>query len=369
MKPQTRWEQTTRFLDELPPWQALGSGVVVFFGVSMAVSTLPPWGFAFGTVGITGLVGWLLSGNPLVRVTWQPKPSEPASLPMPTTTPKPDEPVQRTVINEPLEMVELPGGEFWMGSPESEPGRHPDEERHRVRVSSFAMAKVPVTQTLYREVMGVNPSHHIGDDLLAEYQGSDLPAEQVSWFDAVRFCNRLSEQAGLRPCYRIMEPKKAAGEGREDQKTGLPEVEWIQSTNGYRLPTEAEWEYACRAGTATTFSFGDHPTQLAEYAWFDDNSEQRTHEVGTKKPNKWGLHDLHGNVWEWCWDYYDDYRAVSGIVNNPVGPRSGSGRVARGGSLVNEPWFLRSAYRLWVQPEDGVRNVGFRCVRASERQR
>ncbi len=127
MKPRTRLEQTTRFLDELPPWQALGSGVVVFFGVSMALSRLPPWGFAVGTVGITGLVGWLLlSGKPLVRVTWQPKPSEPepapASLPTPTVTPKPNEHAHRTLNNELLTMVELPGGEFWMGSPENEEG-------------------------------------------------------------------------------------------------------------------------------------------------------------------------------------------------------------------------------------------------------
>ncbi len=178
------------------------------------------------------------------------------------------------------------------------------------------MAKYPVTQKLYQEVMEQSPSY---------FKGESLPVEQVSWFDAVRFCNKLSERVGLQPCYRIEEAE------------AQPEVEWDQSANGYRLPTEAEWEYACRAATETAYSFGDDAAQLHEYAWFDGISEGRAHEVGHKKPNGWGLHDLHGNVWEWCWDWYGDYQVSNDLTvsqANTIGPPTGNGRVLRGGSFA-----------------------------------
>jgi formylglycine-generating enzyme required for sulfatase activity len=263
-------------------------------------------------------------------------------------------------------MLELPGGEFWMGSPENESERYDDETRHRVRVSPFAMAKYLVTQKLYQEVMEQSPSY---------FKGESLPVERVSWFDAVRFCNKLSERVGLQPCYRIVEPKQGKDKpaDEEAQAEAQPEVEWDQTADGYRLPTEAEWEYACRAGTATAYSFGDDAAQLGEYAWFKGNSENRTHEVGTKKPNGWGLSDLLGNVWEWCWDWYAEYPVTSDNDKSvslvcPVGPPSGDWRVLRGGSFGGEPWSLRSANRNRREPTDQVRGRGFRCVRGSARQ-
>ena len=267
-------------------------------------------------------------------------------------------------LPEALEMIELPGGEFWMGSPETEPDRYRDETRHRVRVSPFAMAKVPVTQKLYQEVMEQSPSY---------FKGESLPVETVDWFDAVRFCNKLSERVGLRPCYRIVEPAPKKTEGEEAQAEAQPDVEWDQTADGYRLPTEAEWEYACRAGTKTAYSFGDDAVPLGEYAWFDGNSENRTHEVGRKKPNGWGLSDLYGNVWEWCWDWYGEYQVSSDNDKSvslvcPIGPPSGAGRVLRGGSFAYEPRFLRSADRYRVEPTIRYQDRGFRCVRGSGRQ-
>jgi formylglycine-generating enzyme required for sulfatase activity len=190
----------------------------------------------------------------------------------------------------------------------------------------------------------------------------DRPVDSVSCFDAVRFCNRLSEKAGRKPCYRITEPEAGSD--------AAPQVEWDREADGYRLPTEAEWEYACRAGTETAYSFGDDAAQLGEYAWFEVNSERHTHEVGTKKPNGWGLHDLHGNVWEWCWDWYEDYqltpdndKSVSQVC--PIGPPTGDRRVLRGGSFAFEPVELRSAARGWFLPEDRMQAWGFRCVRGA----
>lgn len=317
-----------------------------------------PLGLALGTVPSLGMMlvhptaGLITGGLTLGAAVWLGLTGDPIALPV-------------ADLPEPLEMIELPGGEFWMGSPETEPGRGNDEIRHRVRVSAFAMAKYPVTQKLYQEVMGDNPSYR---------KGEDLPIEMVSWFDAVRFCNKLSERVGLRPCYRIVEPKQPMPQQQKEEEgddawaKARPEVEWEQSGEGYRLPTEAEWEYACRAGTETAYSFGDDPAQLGDYAWFGSNSEVRTHEVGTKKPNGWGLYDLYGNVWEWCWDWYGEYQATrdndsSVMVSCPIGPPIGDRRVLRGGSFAFEPVELRCAARGWFLPEDRLQAWGFRCVR------
>ncbi len=318
-----------------------------------------PLGLALGTIPSLGMMlvsptaGLIACGVTLGAAVWLGLTGDPIALPV-------------AELPEPLDMIELPGGEFWMGSPESEPERYPDEIRHRVRVSPFAMAKYPVTQKLYLEVMEQSPSH---------YKGESLPVETVSWFDAVRFCNKLSERVGLRPCYQIVEPKQGnekPADGDEAQAEAQPEVEWDQRANGYRLPTDAEWEYACRAGTETVYSFGDEPAQFGEYAWFGSNSEVRTHEVGTKKPNGWGLHDLHGNVWEWCWDWYGDYQVTndkSVSLVCPIGPPTGVWRVLRGGSFADVPGVLRSASRYWVVPEDRGQFGGFRCVRGTVAER
>ena len=208
-----------------------------------------------------------------------------------------------------------------MGSYKSE---FPDEmPAHQVRLSAFSIGKHEVTQAQWMSVMGgKNPS---------SFKGDDLPVEQVSWNDAVEFCKQLSAKTGY----------------------------------NFRLPTEAEWEYACRAGTNTEYSFGDDEKQLGEYAWYNGNSGDKTHPVGTRKQNPFGLFDMHGNVWEWCSDWYGEnyYNQLSkqGVAVNPQGPATGKQRVVRGGSwgsFVN----LRSAYRVRFSP--GVINdlVGFRVV-------
>ena len=368
-----RLEETMRRVDGWSPRLAIGVGLAGFFVVSLLLTRLPVWGFVAGCCLLSAAIVWLaLSAKPVFKVIYPaaPSPTLVRPNPLPVASLPTVEPASAKALAEPLEMIELPGGEFWMGSPPQAPGRRDDEARHRVRVSAFEMARFPVTQRLYVELMGENPSHFRGTDLLAEFSGDAVPVDNVSWFDALRFCNRLSQRAGLRPCYRITEPppERKLDDGREVQ----PEVEWDQNANGYRLPTEAEWEYACRAGTETAYSFGDDPARLGEHAWFDHNSWTQTHEVGMKKPNRWGLYDLHGNVWEWCWDWYGygvyleisaqdrSYRLVS-----PVGPQTGTGRVVRGGSFYNGPLFLRSANRNRHEPEDRYWNVGFRCVRGT----
>ena len=162
-------------------------------------------------------------------------------------------------------------------------------------------------------------------------QSENQPAVYVSWNDAVAFCDWLSKKEGKQ----------------------------------YRLPTEAEWEYSCRAGTTTAYSFGDDPSKLGEYAWFTGNSGGKTHEVGTKKPNAWGLYDMHGNVWQWCQDWYDDrYKEYSkdSPTRDPQGPSAGRFRVYRGGSFSSTPSYCRSASRYRNVPTLRDSNLGFRVV-------
>ena len=175
------------------------------------------------------------------------------------------------------------------------------------------------------------------------------------WFDAVAFCNALSAQVGLQACYQL--------DGER--------VRWDRSADGYRLPTEAEWEYACRAGTTSKWFFGDDPNELARYAWFAGNADLRVHPVGTKAPNPWGLHDMSGNVWEWCWDWYGRYgfrRYLAGWMRVLKWLRRRSPRTLRGGSALNDPWNLRSAVREWDAPALRDASIGFRCVRRPRRQ-
>jgi formylglycine-generating enzyme required for sulfatase activity len=237
----------------------------------------------------------------------------------------------------PLVMMELPGGRFLMGSPDADNMAHDGEKpQHEVTISGFCIGVTPVTAGLYHEVMRA--------ETLPEEQ-VQLPAVGVSWDDAVEFCNRLSARQGYRPCYR--------------HRFGRWACDWY--ADGYRLPTEAEWEYACRAGTTTRYTFGDDPVHLQHYAWFRENSSERAHEVARKRPNPWGLYDMHGNVWEWIRDGYGDY--TSGLFVDPAGPSSGQFRVVHGGSFGFSPEFLRSANRGRGLPEGRLRLHGFRCVR------
>jgi formylglycine-generating enzyme required for sulfatase activity len=223
-----------------------------------------------------------------------------------------------------MKFVVIPPGEFMMGSPKGEPGRRDHETLHRVTLTkAFEFGVYEVTQEQYEQVMGTNPSIS---------KGPQNPVEQVSWDDAVEFCRKLS----------AMPAEKKAG--------------YV-----YRLPTEAEWEYSCRAGTTTAFSFGDSDSQLGGYAWFDENSGNTTHPVGQKKSNPWGLYDMHGNIYEWCQDRYGDY--PSGSVTDPIGPASGSHRVLRGSSFSHRSSFVRSAFRSFTQPVNHLNNFGFRPAR------
>jgi formylglycine-generating enzyme required for sulfatase activity len=202
-----------------------------------------------------------------------------------------------------MALVPIPAGEFRMGSPGFDPDAYDDEKpQHPVRITRpFYLGACPVTQAEYQAVMGANPSYF--------KEQPENPVETVSWYDAVRFCNSLSEREDLRPFFTI-----------EGERVTVPD--WGGA--GYRLPTEAEWEYACRAGTPTRYSFGDDPAALGDHAWYSENSASTTHPVRQKHPNSWGLYDMHGNVWEWCWDVWDAeyYRQFTGgsPIDDPSGP-------------------------------------------------
>ena len=240
-----------------------------------------------------------------------------------------------------------------MGSPDDEPGRSNIagiETQHQVTISKgFYMSKYTITQGQYFAIMEYNPSTYT---VSGDGKGR-LPVEGISWYDAIEFCNKLSEKYGFTPAYTI----------------NGTNVGWNENANGYRLPTEAEWEYACRAGTTTAWFHGGEEAGLEDYAWYGVNSgdnggttNRKTHEVGKKLPNAWGLYDMHGNVWEWCWDWIGIY--PSSPSSDPTGPTAGSSRVLRGGSwgfLYGQN--LRSASRGGNDPSDRNDVSGCRLVR------
>ncbi|NUN16161.1 MAG: SUMF1/EgtB/PvdO family nonheme iron enzyme [Myxococcales bacterium] len=236
--------------------------------------------------------------------------------------------------------VWLPKGTFTMGSPDSELGRFDWENQRLVTVGPLMVATTPVTQEQYQEIMGTNPSYFAGNP--------SHPVEGVTWFDAIEFCNRLSKKHGLPEAY-----KKT-----KDSVTLLP------ASTGYRLLTEAEWEYAARAGTQTAYFFGNDPAELKRYAWFGEGKSDTTHPGESKEPSPWGLYDIYGNVWEWCWDWYAaPYDPKD--VDNPLGPPTGEDRICRGGSFRDEALFLRSAFRDYWTPDDWNWYQGFRVCRSS----
>ncbi len=208
----------------------------------------------------------------------------------------------------------IPGGKFRMGE---------GKESHDVTITRpYYLGVFQVMQEQYQRVMGNNPS---------SFNGAENPVEQVSWDDAVSFCKKLSEVPAEKSAGRV-----------------------------YRLPTEAEWEYACRAGTTTTYCFGDSVSQLDDYAWYMNNSGETTHAVGLKKPNAFGLYDMHGNVWEWCQDWYGGY--PSGALIDPRGPSGGSNRVGRGGCWGGGAALCRSAFRSSFDPTERSVSFGFRAA-------
>jgi formylglycine-generating enzyme required for sulfatase activity len=239
-----------------------------------------------------------------------------------------------------IELKRIPAGSFLRGSPDDDKDAGTDEmPRHEVRITrSFYLSIYEVPQAQYEAVMGKNPSYFSatggGKDTVAGQSTAQHPVESVSWLGAVRFCNKLSDREGLRPFYEI-----------DGQNVRVPD--W--NGTGYRLPTEAEWEYACRANASppTRYSFGDNAAELDEYAWFGSAfNEGSTHPVGEKKSNGFGLHDMHGNVWEWCWDLYNvSYYTKRSSYIDPSGPETGEARVLRGGSWRYDATDARSASR------------------------
>jgi formylglycine-generating enzyme required for sulfatase activity/predicted Ser/Thr protein kinase len=240
-----------------------------------------------------------------------------------------------------MTLIHIRPGTFVMGSSVGDDDEKPP---HEVRLTSgFYLGKYPVTQREYETVCGRSSGYFKGDPR--------KPVEQVSWLDAILFCNLISAKEGLTPFYSI-----------KDGEVTVPE--W--RSPGYRLPTEAEWEYACRAGRTSAFGFGDDPTKLDGYAWHAGNSGGQTHKVGSRRPNAWGLHDMHGNVWEWCWDWYEPRYYQRGANVDPRGPGSPRKfRSLRGGHWGDKPEDLRSANRIWFEPSIRVRFIGFRLARSS----
>jgi formylglycine-generating enzyme required for sulfatase activity len=223
-----------------------------------------------------------------------------------------------------MKFVLIPAGSFTMGADKHFENANDDETpTHRVTISQpFYLGKYEVTQEQWVAVMGENPSN---------FKGRNNPVEQVSWDDAQAFISKLNQK---------------------------------EKTDKYRLPTEAEWEYAARAGTNTTYSFGDDAGQFGQYGWYDGNSGETTHPVGQLQPNAWGLHDMYGNVWEWVQDWYGEHYYADSPSSDPPGPASGSSRVFRGGSWGSPAKRSRSAYRYDYTPDYRVSYLGLRLLLA-----
>jgi formylglycine-generating enzyme required for sulfatase activity len=241
-------------------------------------------------------------------------------------------------------MVKIPADSFMMGSNEGF-----KKPIHKVTLDAFYMDTTEVTQAEYKELMRVNPSKFKGN--------SNRPVETITWYDAVLYCNARSKRDGLESVYQYTRVIGKAGNGCK----GLENLVIDFNKNGYRLPTEAEWEYACRAGTTTQYYWGD--LMDGDYARWFKNSNGTTQPVGTKKPNAWGLYDMSGNVWEWCHDWYNRTYYASSPEKNPPGPNSGVRRVLRGGSWGSgDGCYLLSAGRSNGLPDLRGDGSGFRCV-------
>ena len=237
-----------------------------------------------------------------------------------------------------IEMILLPKGSFMMGANQN--SRFADEDElpaHKVSFKKgFWISTVPIPQSFYHAVTGQNPSKN---------KSMEHPVDSVTWFDAIRFCNALSLRENLTPAYEI---------DVDDES----EIRWSKASNGYRLLTEAEWEFAARANRKYVFSGGDDPDLVG---WYQDNTEEASKPVGQKEPNVWGLYDMSGNVWEWCWDWKEPYNDRSAM--DPIGPAEGLGRIFRGGSYLNDPTYMRVSYRGFERPGNHLPNLGFRIAR------
>jgi formylglycine-generating enzyme required for sulfatase activity/serine/threonine protein kinase len=249
----------------------------------------------------------------------------------------------------------IPAGEFIMGSRDEDAEAEKDEKpAHPVKISGFYMGIHEVTQAQYQEVMGINPSFFSstggGKNQVAGRPTDAYPVEYVTWLDAVRFCNALSQRDGLPAFYEI--------NGETVENVEIPN----KKGPGYRLPTEAEWEYACRAGKDTTYSFGNDPALLSDYGWFGQNAVGMSHPVGEKLPNAFGLYDMHGNVFERCADLYDDTYYKRSPTDDPLRASGTGARLIRGGSWLREPRWSRSSRRAECSPIGRYGDNGFRVA-------
>jgi formylglycine-generating enzyme required for sulfatase activity len=267
-----------------------------------------------------------------------------------------------TVTVQLINLVKINGGKFIMGSPATEYGSFNDEHpQQEITLSGFSMGEHLITQRQWEIVMGDTPS---------EYKGSNLPVEQISWYDALVFCNKLSIMGELGPAYRIGGSTNPADWGAipKDISARWNAVQIVDGSNGYRMPTEAQWEYACRAGTTTPFYTGANLTTSqgnydGRYPYHNNAkgvTRDRTVPVGSFAPNEWGLYDMHGNVWEWCWNWYGPY--VAGPKTDPLGAATGTYKVARSGAYNNRGQNLRSAARGSSDPSFRGSNIGLRVV-------
>lgn len=245
---------------------------------------------------------------------------------------KRDAPSSEKGVKDLIEMVKVEGGTFRMGSD----AWSQCQPIHEVALSTYYISKYLVTQKLWKEVMATNPSHFVGEN---------LPVERASWYDAINFCNALSKKAGFRECYLV-----------DGDYVYLRE-----DGNGYRLPTEAEWEYAARGGNKTRNYSYSGDSSVAHVGWYKANSGHRTHAVGLKQPNELGLYDMSGNVDEWCWDRYEDKYRVD-IKLNPLGPPTGFNHVKRGGSWRSSSEICSVALRDRNLASCSLSDLGFRVV-------
>ncbi len=316
------WSEAARHSHwvEVEAGEGLRRGVLV--PVQIESNVRIPLGFR--AIQTANFVGWdgdtahpeygrvVAAVEQLIGVPEEVQPAEP--------TPETQRPESRWINRIGMEFVLIQPGEFLMGS---DNGYDDEKPVHRVRISQpFYLGRTPVTQAQWEAVMGgANPSHFTGD--------SQRPVDSVSWNDVQDFIRKLHAD----------EPSIT-----------------------YRWPREAEWEYAARAGSTGVYGFGDDEVRLGEYAWYSDNSGGTTHPVAELKANAWGLHDMHGNVWEWVHDWYANYPAATAVVD-PVGPETGSYRVIRGGGWNNDAGNCRSALRSFGGPGNANRYLGFRLLR------
>jgi formylglycine-generating enzyme required for sulfatase activity len=278
-----------------------------------------------------------------------------------------------------MKLALIPAGKFQMGAADGEDESKSDEKpQHRVRITKpFYLGMYEVTQGEFERVIGRNPSWFSArgehKESVSGQDTSRFPVEGICWYDAVDFCNKLSESENRPPCYRMTNVARNGDGSIKVVYASYPNVA-VAGGTGYRLPTEAEWEYACRAGTTTPFHFGtalngseangdcNNPYSTTEKGEYLD----QTTTVGSYNPNAFGLYDMHGNVWEWCWDLYDKKYYGKSPEADPIGPSSGSDRVYRGGSW-NTYALFRAALRDRNSPAHRYDTLGFRVARSSEK--